>query len=159
MLIVTVMNPQLQMVPLLQTTKRLWWSGNMMKDDYGSDDEEELFIKETPHNYGSDDHEPRDITVASTDEINTVSKELQLKAFLILARTISACSTSARKQDDLRQLADSSRPDQHVGQLAFPISAIRQLATTSARAPISSSSRSDQFQLAVHLFGGPFNPT
>ncbi|KAF2568142.1 hypothetical protein F2Q68_00027297 [Brassica cretica] len=76
MLIVTVMNPQLQMVPLLQTTKRLWWSGNMMKDDYGSDDEEELFIKETPHNYGSDDHEPRDITVASTDEINTVSKEV-----------------------------------------------------------------------------------
>ena len=48
MLIVTVTNPQLQMVPLLQTTKRLWWSGNMMKDDYGSDDEEELFIKETP---------------------------------------------------------------------------------------------------------------
>ena len=47
MLIVTVTNPQLQMVPLLQTTKRLWWSGNMMKDDYGSDDEEELFIKET----------------------------------------------------------------------------------------------------------------
>ncbi|CAF1860987.1 unnamed protein product [Brassica oleracea] len=65
MLIVTVTNPQLQMVPLLQTTKRLWWSGNMMKDDYGSDDEEELFIKETPH-----------ITVASTDEINTVSKEV-----------------------------------------------------------------------------------
>ncbi|KAF3561755.1 hypothetical protein DY000_02016482 [Brassica cretica] len=56
---------------------------------------------------------------------------LQLKAFLILAQTISACSTSARKQDDLRQLADSSRHDQHVVQLA----------TTSARVPISSRSR------------------
>ncbi|KAF3606259.1 hypothetical protein DY000_02050562 [Brassica cretica] len=55
---------------------------------------------------------------------------------------------SARKQDDLRQLADSSRPDQHVGQLAFPISAIRQLATTSARVPISSSSRF--ISLVVH---------
>ncbi|KAF2583172.1 hypothetical protein F2Q68_00001468 [Brassica cretica] len=33
---------------------------------------------------------------------------LQLKAFLILAQTISACSTSARKQDDLRRLATRS---------------------------------------------------
>ncbi|KAF3576876.1 hypothetical protein DY000_02031942, partial [Brassica cretica] len=74
--------------------------------------------------------------------------KLQLKAFLILAQTISACSTSARKQDDLRQLAGSSRPDQHVGQLAFPISAIRQLTTTSARVPISSSSRF--ISLVVH---------
>ncbi|KAF3526724.1 hypothetical protein F2Q69_00049858 [Brassica cretica] len=54
-------------------------------------------------------------------------------------------------------ISDSSRPDQHIGQLAFPISAIRQLATTSARDNISS--RSDQFQLVVHLFSGPFNPT
>ncbi|KAF3545500.1 hypothetical protein DY000_02005675 [Brassica cretica] len=60
-----------------------------------------------------------------------------------------ACSTSARKQDDLRQLADSSPPNQHVGQLEFPISAIRQLATTSARVPISSSSRF--ISLVVHL--------
>ncbi|KAF3536314.1 hypothetical protein F2Q69_00022553 [Brassica cretica] len=67
--------------------------------------------------------------------------KLQLKAFLIIAKTISACSTSARKQDDIGQLADRLRPDQHVGQLAFPISAIRQLETTSARVPISSSSR------------------
>ncbi|KAF3538896.1 hypothetical protein F2Q69_00020202 [Brassica cretica] len=67
--------------------------------------------------------------------------KLQLKVFMILAQTISDCSTSARKQDDLRQLADSTRPDQHVGQFAFPISAIRQLATTSARVPISSRSR------------------
>ncbi|KAF3589356.1 hypothetical protein F2Q69_00031207 [Brassica cretica] len=74
--------------------------------------------------------------------------KLQLKAFLILAQAISACSTSARKQDDLRQLVDSSRPDQHVGQLAFPNSAIRQLATTSARVPISSSSRF--ISLVVH---------
>ncbi|KAF3529603.1 hypothetical protein DY000_02042616 [Brassica cretica] len=66
----------------------------------------------------------------------------------LLDMTISACSTSARKQDDLRQLADSSGPDQHVGQLAFPISAIRQLATTSARVPISSSSRF--ISLVVH---------
>ncbi|KAF2563308.1 hypothetical protein F2Q70_00015149 [Brassica cretica] len=66
-----------------------------------------------------------------------ITAMLHLKAFLILAQTILACSTSARKQDDLRQLT----PDQHVGQLAFPISAIRQLATTSARVPISSSSR------------------
>ncbi|KAF3548202.1 hypothetical protein DY000_02001967 [Brassica cretica] len=67
---------------------------------------------------------------------------------MILAQTISACSTSDRKQDDLRQLVDSSRPDQHVGQLAFPISAIRQLATTSACVPISSSSRF--ISLVVH---------
>ncbi|KAF3539819.1 hypothetical protein F2Q69_00022330 [Brassica cretica] len=73
---------------------------------------------------------------------------LQLKALLILAQTISACSTPVRKQDDLRHLADSSRPDQHVGQLAFPISEIRQLATTSARVPISSSSRF--ISLVVH---------
>ncbi|KAF3560338.1 hypothetical protein F2Q69_00012960 [Brassica cretica] len=47
-----------------------------------------------------------------------------------------------------KTISDSSRPDQHVGQLAFPISAIRQLATTSARVPISSSS---QFiSLVVH---------
>ncbi|KAF3529933.1 hypothetical protein DY000_02040719 [Brassica cretica] len=73
---------------------------------------------------------------------------LQPKVFLILAQTISACSTSARKQDDLRQLADSSLPDQHVGQLAFPISAIRQLATTLAHVPISSNSRF--ISLVVH---------
>ena len=41
MLTVTVTNPQVEMVPLLQTTLRLWRSGNMMKDDYGSDDKEE----------------------------------------------------------------------------------------------------------------------
>ncbi|KAF2573942.1 hypothetical protein F2Q70_00004980 [Brassica cretica] len=74
--------------------------------------------------------------------------ELQLKAFLILAQTISACSTSARKQDDLRQLATrSARWTAHVPDLS----------SQTARDNINS--RSDKFQLVVHLFGGPFNPT
>ncbi|KAF3560164.1 hypothetical protein F2Q69_00014315 [Brassica cretica] len=70
--------------------------------------------------------------------LQSVLDQLQLKAFLILAQTISACSTSARKQGDLRQLATRS-------------------ARWTARDNISS--RSDQIQLAVHIFGGPFNPT
>ncbi|KAF3589470.1 hypothetical protein F2Q69_00030948 [Brassica cretica] len=78
---------------------------------------------------------------------------LQLKAFLILAQTISACSTSARKQDDLRQLADSSRTAR--GQLATRsarwTARVPDLSNHIARDNISS--RSDQFQLAVHLFG------
>ncbi|XP_048630708.1 uncharacterized protein LOC125604346 [Brassica napus] len=41
MLTKTVTNPQVEMVPLLQTALRLWRSGNMMKDDYGYDDKEE----------------------------------------------------------------------------------------------------------------------
>ncbi|KAF2585648.1 hypothetical protein F2Q70_00037393 [Brassica cretica] len=57
-------------------------------------------------------------------------------------------SQTRRSQTARGQLADSSRPDQHVGQLAFPISAIRQLATTSAHVPISSSSRF--ISLVVH---------
>ncbi|KAF2546465.1 hypothetical protein F2Q70_00022833 [Brassica cretica] len=73
---------------------------------------------------------------------------LQLKAFLILAQTISACSTSARKQDDLRQLATRS---------ARCTARVPDLSNQTARDNISS--RSDQFQLAVHLFGCPFNPT
>nr|VDD52676.1 unnamed protein product [Brassica oleracea] len=78
-------------------------------------------------------------------------KSFYLKAFLILAQTISACSTSACKQDDLRQLTDSSR-------IAPRWTArVPDLSNQTARDNISS--RSDQFQLAVHLFGGPFNPT
>ncbi|KAF3499139.1 hypothetical protein F2Q69_00043641 [Brassica cretica] len=73
---------------------------------------------------------------------------LHLKAFLILAHTISACSTSARKQDDLRQLATrSARWTAHVPDLS----------NQTARDNINS--RSDKFQLVVYLFGGPFNPT
>uniref|UniRef100_A0A0D3ADY1 Uncharacterized protein n=1 Tax=Brassica oleracea var. oleracea TaxID=109376 RepID=A0A0D3ADY1_BRAOL len=75
-------------------------------------------------------------------------KSFYLKAFLILAQTISACSTSARKQDDLRQLATRS---------TRWTSRVPDLSNQTARDNISS--RSDQFQLAVHLFGGPFNPT
>ncbi|KAF2549454.1 hypothetical protein F2Q70_00020102 [Brassica cretica] len=67
---------------------------------------------------------------------------LQLKAFLILAQTISACSTSARKQDDLRQLADSS---QHViaTRSARWTARVPDLSNQTARDSISS--RSDQF--------------
>ncbi|KAF3508830.1 hypothetical protein F2Q69_00008634 [Brassica cretica] len=73
---------------------------------------------------------------------------LQLKAFLILAQTISTCSTSARKQDDLRQLA--TRSARWTARVPDP---------SNQTAHDNISSRSDQFQLAVHLFGGPFNPT
>ncbi|KAF3538238.1 hypothetical protein F2Q69_00020440 [Brassica cretica] len=73
---------------------------------------------------------------------------LQLKAFLNLAQTISACSTSARKQDDLRQLATRS---------ARWTARVPDLSNQTARNNISS--RSDQFQLTVYLLSGPFNPT
>ncbi|KAF3598570.1 hypothetical protein F2Q69_00037841 [Brassica cretica] len=55
---------------------------------------------------------------------------LQLKAFLILAQTISDSSQTARVPDPSNQTARDNI-----------------------------SSRSDQFQLAIHLLGGPFNPT
>ncbi|KAF3560168.1 hypothetical protein F2Q69_00014318 [Brassica cretica] len=84
----------------------------------------------------------------SGDMTDLESSFLQLKAFLILAQTISAYSTSARKQDDLRQLATRS---------ARWTARVPHLSNQTARDNISS--RSDQFQLAVHLFGGPFNPT
>ncbi|KAF2598033.1 hypothetical protein F2Q68_00010296 [Brassica cretica] len=60
---------------------------------------------------------------------------------------ISACSTSARKQDDLIQLATRS---------ARWTARVPDLSNQTARDNISS--RSYQFQLAVHLFCGPFNP-
>ncbi|KAF3504277.1 hypothetical protein F2Q69_00043886 [Brassica cretica] len=73
---------------------------------------------------------------------------MTLKALLILALTILACSTSARKQDNLRQLATRS---------TRWTARVPDLSNQTARDNISS--RSNQFQLAVHLFGGPFNPT
>ncbi|KAF2568265.1 hypothetical protein F2Q68_00024844 [Brassica cretica] len=77
-----------------------------------------------------------------------VEDKFQLKVFLILTRTISTCSTSVRKQDDLRQLATRS---------ARWTARVPNLSNQTARDNVCS--RSDQFQLAVHLFGGPFNPT
>uniref|UniRef100_A0A0D3DS05 Uncharacterized protein n=1 Tax=Brassica oleracea var. oleracea TaxID=109376 RepID=A0A0D3DS05_BRAOL len=89
------------------------------------------------------------------------SMKLQLKAFLILAQKISACPTSARKQDNLRQLATRSARWTARGQLATRSARwtvrVPDLSNLTARDNISS--RSDQFQLAFHLFGGPFNPT
>ncbi|KAL0644232.1 hypothetical protein Bca4012_042522 [Brassica carinata] len=46
--IVTVTNPQVEMVSLLQTTTWLLRSGNMMKDDYGSDMRKRYLQRNTP---------------------------------------------------------------------------------------------------------------
>ncbi|KAL0646437.1 hypothetical protein Bca4012_044728 [Brassica carinata] len=86
-------------------------------------------------------HSTTSLAVESSSSSSVLARFLQLKAFMILAQTISACSTSACKQDDPRQLADSSRPDQHVGQLTFPISAISPVRRMVAARPESATKK------------------
>ncbi|KAF3490323.1 hypothetical protein F2Q69_00054876 [Brassica cretica] len=66
-------------------------------------------------------------------------------------------SQTRRSQTARRQLATQSARRQLATRSARWTARVPDLSNQTARDNISS--RSDQFQLAVHLFGGPFNPT